>query len=157
QLDRAAARTHLEAHPEYLRSPLVMHTASELDRADVVKFLLELGVPPGIEDARRGNQHPLHVAAYNGSARVVTLLIERGAKIDPVDFMHDATPLWFAMWAQQTEVMELLSPHSRDVWALSFIGKVSRVREVLQVEPRIATMAGESTPLFWLPEDEQKA
>jgi ankyrin repeat protein len=157
RLDRAAAQAQLAGHPEYLRSPLVMHTASELDRADVVEFLLELGVSPDIEDANRGNQHALHVAAYNGSTRVVALLIERGAKIDPVDSMHDATPLWFSMWAQQTDVMELLSPHSRDVWALSFIGKVSRVREVLQAEPRIATMAGESTPLFWLPEDEQKA
>src|SRR5262249_45246095 len=98
-----------------------------------------------------------HVAAYTGSTRVVALLIERGAKIDPVDSMHDATPLWFAMWAQQTGVMELLSPRSRDVWALSFIGNLARVREVLRAEPQIATMSGESTPLFWLPEDEDTA
>ena len=157
RLDSATARAQLKRHPEYLQSPLAMHTAAELDRADVVELLLELGVSRDIEDAKRGNQRPLHVAAYIGSARVVALLIERGAKIDPVDLMHDATPLWFAMWAQRTEIIELLSPHSRDVWALSFLGNVSRVREVLRVEPQIAAMSGESTPLFWLPEDEDKA
>src|SRR5262249_36296752 len=46
---------------------------------------------------------------------------------------------------------------SRDVWALSFLGNVERVREVLRAEPRLATMTGETTPLFWLPEDEEKA
>jgi ankyrin repeat protein len=157
QLDRVAAHAQLEAHPEYLRSPLAMHTAAELDRADVVDLLLELGISPDVEDDKRGNPRPLHIAAYNGSVQVAALLIKRGAKIDPVDSMHDATPLWFAMWAQQTEVIKLLSPYSRDVWALNFIGNVARVREVLRTEPQIATMSGESTPLFWLPEDEQKA
>ena len=157
QLDRAAAQAQLQSHPDYLRSPVAMHTAAELDRADVVEFLLGLGVSPDIEDDKRGNQRPLHIAAYGGSARVAALLIERSAKIDPVDSMHDATPLWFAMWAQETEIIELLSPHSLDVWALSFLGKVARVREVLRAEPQIAIMSGESTPLFWLPEDEQQA
>lgn len=156
-LDRAGAQAQIEARPEYLRSPLAMHTAAELDRSDVVGLLLDMGLSPDIEDAKRGNQTPLHIAAYNGSTRVAALLIERGAKIDPVDSMHDATPLWFAMWAQQNEIIELLSPYSSDVWALSFLGKVARVREVLRAEPKIATMAGESTPLFWLPEDEQQA
>lgn len=157
ELDRAAAQAEVEAHPEYLCSPLAMHTAAELDRADVVEFLLELGVSPDIADAKRGNPRPLHIAAYSGSTQVVAVLIKRGAKIDPVDSMHDATPLWFAMWAQRTEIIELLSPYSRDVWALSFLGNVARIREVLHAEPQIAAMSGESTPLFWLPEDEDKA
>src|SRR5262249_25626369 len=69
RLDPAAVRAQLKGHPKYLQSPLAIHTAAELDRADVVEFLLELGVSPDIEDAKRGNQHPLHVAAYTGSTR----------------------------------------------------------------------------------------
>lgn len=155
--DRQAAEALLTQYPEFLRSPAAMHAAAEHDRRDVVEFLLDLGVSPDVQDPKRGSQSALHVAAYSGARRVVDVLIRSGAKIDPVDSIHDGTPLWFAMWAQQTAVMELLSPRSRDVWALSFIGNVERIREVLRSEPRLATMSSESTPLFWLPEDEQKA
>jgi ankyrin repeat protein len=134
-----------------------MHRAAELDRADVVELLLDHGYSPDFEDGRRGNQTPLHVAAYNGSIQVAKLLLERGAKVDPADAMHDATPLWFAMWSERAEMIELLAPRSIDIWALSFVGKVERVREVLRARPQMAKMSGESTPLFWLPEDEAKA
>src|ERR1043165_7750635 len=130
--------------------------AAKYDRADVVELLLDLGVSPDIENSGGGDR-PLHTAAYSGSEAVVDMLIRRGAKIDPVDKVHDATPLWFAMWAQRTRIITLLARYSRDVWALSFTGHVERGREVLRAEPRFATMSGDSTPLFWLPEDEQQA
>jgi len=37
---------------------------------------------------------------------VAALLIERGAKIDPVDGMHDGTPLWWAMYDQRPRTMD---------------------------------------------------
>jgi ankyrin repeat protein len=155
--DRANAERILQAHPEYLQSHVALHSAAQQDRADVVEFVLDLGVSMNVQDEGQGKQTALHVAAYAGSESVVDMLVRRGAKIDPVDSVHDATPLWFAMWAQRTRIITLLARYSRDVWALNFTGHVERVREVLRAEPRFATMSGESTPLFWLPEDEQQS
>jgi ankyrin repeat protein len=156
RLDREAAKTQAAQHPEYLTSHKAMHAAAKHDRADVIGVLVDLGVSAEVANPRGGDR-PLHVAAYAGAENAVDTLIRAGAKIDPVDSVHDATPLWFAMWAQRTRVITLLSRYSRDVWALSFTGNVERVREVLLAEPRLATMSGESTPLFWLPEEEDRA
>jgi hypothetical protein len=154
RLDREAMKSQLQQHPEYLYSPAAMHAAAEQDRADVIELLVELGASADVKDPGQGDRSALHVAAYRGAERAVVALIGAHAKIDPVDSVHDATPLWFAVWAW---VITLLSRYSRDVWALSFTGDVERVREVLRSEPRFATIAGESTPLFWLPEEEEKA
>jgi ankyrin repeat protein len=154
--DHEEATALLARHPEYRKSHEPMFVAAKRDRADVVAFLLDLGVSPDVED--RQKQTPLHAAAYAGSIRVAALLIERGAEIDPVDAMHDATPLWWAMWGQRQRMIDLLSPYSQDVWALSFTGNVARLREVLSAEPRLATLVGgETTPLMWLPDDEARA
>ena len=155
--DPAAADAILKRRPEFLKSPVALHAAAKQNRTDVIEFLLDLGVSPDVKDAKQGDQTALHVAAYSGAAEAVDVLIRHGAKIDPVDSTHDATPLWFAMWAQRERVITMLARYSRDVWALNFTGHLERVREVLAAEPRFATMSGESTPLFWLPEDEQKA
>ena len=156
RLDRAEAQSLLAKHPKYLRSPVAMFAAAKRDRADVVALLLDLGVSPDVEG--RQKQRPLHEAAYADSLRAASLLIERGADIDPVDTMHDATPLWWAMWGQRQRMVDLLSRYSRDVWALSFTGNVARLRELLSAEPRLATLVGaETTPLMWLPDDEATA
>jgi ankyrin repeat protein len=155
RLDHAEAHSRLAKHPEYLRSTVVMFAAAKRDRADVVAFLLDLGVSPDVEGWNK--QRTLHVAAYDDALRVATLLIERGAEIDPVDAMHDATPLWWAMWGQRQRTIDLLSRYSQDVWALAFTGNVARLREVLRAEPRLATLVGETTPLMWLPDDEARA
>jgi uncharacterized protein len=156
RLDREAARALLRKHPEYLRSTDVIFAAAKLDRAQVVELLLDLGMSADVEG--RQKQRPLHEAAYADSLRVASLLIERGAEIDPVDAMHDATPLWWAMWGQRQRMIDLLSRYSQDVWALSFTGNVARLRDVLGAEPRLATLVGaETTPLMWLPDDEAAA
>ena len=55
-------------------------------------------------------------------------------------------------------MIEFLTPLSRDVWALTFLGNVGRVREVLAAEPKLAKSRGEDeTPLMWLPDDEARA
>jgi ankyrin repeat protein len=156
RLDREKALALLAEHAEYLLAPGPMFAAAERDRADVVAFLLDLGMSPDVQDAR--GQRALHVAAYNDSAGVAALLIERGAAVDPVDAVHDGTPLWWAVWGQRPRTVELLSRLSRDVWALSFTGNVERLRELLSAEPGLAKQVGnESTPLMWLPDDEARA
>jgi hypothetical protein len=156
RLDRAEAQVLLKGHPEYLLAPGPMFAAAERDRADVVALLLDLGMSPDVGDAQ--GRRALHVAAYNDSVRVAALLVERGAAVDPVDSVHGATPLWWAVWDQRPGAIELLSRFSRDVCALSFTGNVERLREVLAAEPERAKVRGEhETPLMWLPGDEARA
>ncbi|MEP7346866.1 MAG: ankyrin repeat domain-containing protein [Gemmatimonadaceae bacterium] len=156
--DRAEAQRLATQHPEYLTSPMAMFGAAHRDRADVVALLVDLGVSPNIADPKGGMQRALHVAAYADAPRAAAALLERGAAIDPVEFHHKGTPLWFAVWGQKPHTIELLSPFSRDLWALTFTGNVERVREVLSADPQLARMIGkETTPLMWLPEDEARA
>jgi ankyrin repeat protein len=156
RLDREAARPLLADHPEYLKEPAALRIAAETDRADAVGFLLDLGVSPEIDTAAPG-QRALHAAAYTGAARAARLLIDRGALIDPVDAVHDGTPLWWAMWGRQQATIDVLAPLSIDLWALTALGRFDRIRAVIAAKPEAAKWTGESTPLFWLPEDEDVA
>jgi ankyrin repeat protein len=151
RLDRDGALRH----PEFLQSPKAMFAAAESDRADVVAMLLELGTPLEVEDDQK--QRALHVAAANDAVQVAALLIARGAEIDPYELRYSNTPLDFATWHQHQRMIDLLRPHSRDVWNLTPIGDVERLRAVLEAEPRLAKTSWQTTPLFWLPEDEGKA
>jgi ankyrin repeat protein len=158
RLDRTRAETLLAGHPEYLSFAKPMSFAAASDRVDVVELLLDLGMSPDIADSLRGEERALHSAAYNDSMRVAKLLVERGAQIDPRETRYSATPLWFAVWGQRQRMIEFLSPLSRDVWSLAFIGSVKRLRAVLAAEPNFAKSRGDyETPLMWLPPDEARA
>ena len=91
RLDREQALAQLAEHPEYLLSPVPIFAAARRDRADVVEFLLDLGVSIEIEDEHK--QRPLHEAAGHDSLRVAELLIDRGAEIEPVETNWNNTPL----------------------------------------------------------------
>jgi ankyrin repeat protein len=157
QLDRDKVQSMLEQHPEYLQSTGAMFQAVRLDRADIVAFLLDLGVPIDIED--RHKNRPLHIAAANDALHVAALLIERGAEIDPVETNWENTPLDFAVYHWQPRMIDLLSRVSRDVWNLTFTGKVDRLRELLRAQPDLATAVNTNgaTLLMWLPDDEARA
>ena len=157
RLDRNEAQMILTEHPEYLRSTVPMFAAAKRDRAGVVKFLLDLGMSADVEDDKK--QRALHIAAYDDSVHVGALLIERGAEIDPVEENWGNTPLAAAVYSQSSTMIDLLGRVSRDVWNLTFTGKVERLHEVLAEEPELARVRSETygTPLFWLPEDEARA
>jgi ankyrin repeat protein len=153
--DRETARRLAAAHPEYLRYPGAMYKAADVDRADVVELLLELGVSP---DVAHGGWTGLHGAAHNGSVRVAQLLLERGATVDIRDQKYHSTPLGHAVWAHQAAMVDLLSAVSRDVIALVRVGKLERLRAVLGAEPQLvgATRDGR-TALFFLSAPEERA
>jgi ankyrin repeat protein len=157
RLDRAAIDSLVASHPELLRSARPIITAAERNRADVVEVLLELGVPIEIENEER--QRPLHAAAWSDALDVARLLIERGAEIDPVERSYNNTPLDFAVYGHHPRMMKLLSRYSREIWNITFVGNVERVRELLQEEPARAKLVSKSneTPLMWLPDDEAAA
>jgi uncharacterized protein len=157
RLDHAAVRAHVERHAEHLGSPQAMFAAAKRDRADVIALLLDLGVPIDIAD--RHNVRALHHAAGTGARRAAALLVERGAEIDPRESIHDNTPIGWAAHFDDIAMLDFLSQYSRDVWHLTFCGYPDRLREVLRAEPDLAKQAGDdgTTPLWWLPDDEDKA
>ena len=156
RLDRREAQSSIKQHPEYLLSPTAMFAAAQRDRADVVEFLLDLGVSIEIEDAQK--QRPLHHAATYDALRVAALLIGRGAEVDPVESNWNATPLGIASYGQKTQMIELLGSASRDIWELTWAGNASRLRELFSETPDLAKTAGDrNTPLMWLPDDEARA
>jgi ankyrin repeat protein len=157
RLDRDHVRAMAERHPEYLKSAKAIIAAAEKDRAEVVAFLLDLGVP--IEVANEQQQRPLHAAAWGNALRAAELLIERGAEIDPREAEWGNTPLDFAVHFQYRPMIDLLGRHSRDIWNLVFTGRLDRMRELLRENPELAkTVTKENdTPLMWLPEDEEIA
>jgi hypothetical protein len=157
RLDRAAAESLLERHPEYRRSHRAMFEAARRDRPDVIALLLDLGVP--LEIADEGNTRALHHAAGNNALRAAAFLIERGAEIDPREAVYGARPIGWASHGDHVEMIDLLSRYSRSVWPLAFRGYVDRLREILRDEPALAKQLDPdgATPLWWLPDDESKA
>jgi ankyrin repeat protein len=134
-----------------------LFTAAEYDRATVVARILDSGVSPNLEKPK-ARTRPLHVAAYNDGVSVVQLLINRGADIDPRDAIHRTTPIYWAYWGGSRRAVDLLTPYTRDVWALTSAGKLERLRELLAAEPALARSRDEhDTVLFYLPDDERIA
>ena len=157
RLDRDEAARLAAAHPEYLRSPEPMFTAAKLDRPDALALLLDLGVP--LEIADHTNARALHHAASGNAISAAQFLIERGAEIDPRESNWGAVPIGWAAHGDRQQMVDLLSQYSRNVWTLAFRGYVERVREVLREDPTRAQVKSDEgiTPLWWLPDDEDKA
>jgi uncharacterized protein len=156
-LDRPTAQEIVRRRPEFLGSRVAMFEAAKHDRADAIALMLDLGVPLELENRRK--VRALHEAAGRNALRAATILVERGAEIDPKDGVHDNTPLGWAAHFLHVPMMDFLGRHSRDVWNLAFCGYVERLREVLRTEPDLAKQvkADGVTPLWWLPDDDAKA
>lgn len=155
RLDREAVRRCLEAHPEYLGSHEPLIAAAERDRADVVELLLDVGMSPDVENAQR--ERPLHHAAYNNAVAAARVLIDRGAAIDPVEQNYGNTPLGAAVWHLHRPMIEVLVPRSRDVWELTYLGAIDRLREVFAEDPERARVSWKgATPIMWLPPQDER-
>jgi ankyrin repeat protein len=157
RLDRVRARALMAEHPGYLQSPTAIFAAVELGRIEVVEWLLDQGVSIEIEDEHK--QRPLHVAAGNGQIGIARMLIARGAGIDPRETQWNATPLGYAVYGNNREMIELLTPYTRSVWHLAWLGEIYRLEALLREEPHLAreVSPNDGTPLMWLPDDEDMA
>jgi uncharacterized protein len=154
RLDLAGARRALEAHPRFLEDPEPLLEAARRDRADVVAFMLDLGMSPDVQND--DHLRPLHEAASWNALSVARLLIARGAEVDAVEGSYGNTPLGGAVYYQHGEMIDLLSAHSRDVWELTYLGKIDRLRELLAQSPERARInAGGHTPLMYLPPQDE--
>jgi ankyrin repeat protein len=156
RLDRDQAKALLEEHPEYLRSTATMFAAARRDRADVVALLLDLGMSADVEDDK--GTRALHEAAYADAPDVTALLIERGAAVDPRETRYANTPLGHAVYGRRQRTIDLLARVSRDVFVLTWIGAVDRLRAVLSEQPDLARIVDDGqSPLMWLPDDDARA
>jgi len=147
----------LDEHPEYRRDTLAMFEAARRNRPDVVEFLTDLGISIEVENEHGGR--PLHEAAYAGALDVASLLLARGAEVDPRERVHGNTPLGHAVYGKQQRIIELLAPVSRDIWELTWCGALERLGELIAAEPALAKTRGSGgdTPLMWLPDDDARA
>lgn len=157
QLDRDAARRLAAQHPECLHNPASMLIAARQGRADVVALLLQLGMDVDIADETQ--QRGLHNAVAGGSLEVVKLLVAHGANIDRPTTQYGGA-MGFAAHFKRWDIAAFLMPLSRDVCNLSYFGMAERLRELLVEDPQLANAVAPRagiTPLFCLPDDEEKA
>lgn len=156
-LDRERALGLLDANPEFRQSSHAMFEAARRDRPDVLALLLDLGFPLETEDAT--GKRALHEAAVRNALGAARFLLERGAEVDPVESTYNSPPIGWATHGDHRAMVELLGEKSLDVWRLTFNGLVDRLRAVLAEDPARACVSQSdgSTPLWWLPDDEEKA
>jgi hypothetical protein len=89
---------------------------------------------------------------------VAALLIERGADADAREKNWNASPLGFASHHGHQQMIDLLAPVSRDIWNLTNLGKIDRLRAVLAENPAAAQdLDAGLTLLWWLPNDDALA
>lgn len=154
--DLATVRAVAAEHPEYLRDAAALLTAATTGNVGAVELLLDLGVSPNVSN--HGGERALHVAAWADSIPVAQLLIERGAEVDARDHRFDSTPLGWAIHLGKPQLSEFLSTVSSDVFSLALLGRVDRLRSVLQSQPALAREVRRNrTPLFCSPRDEDLA
>jgi uncharacterized protein len=159
RLDRAHVASRLGADRQSWLAVRAMFAAARHDRADVVELLIDLGVSPDIENADQGHARPLHEAAGADAARVIALLVERGADVDARESNWNATPMGFAVFGCRERAIAALARASRDVFNLAATGSIDRLRQVLDEEPALAVAVNSygATPLMRLPDDDGAA
>jgi ankyrin repeat protein len=87
--------------------------AAQLGHAEIVKLLLDAGEDPDRynPDGYHSHATPLHEAVWGDHESVVRLLIERGARLDLRDRIHNGTPLGWALHGARAEMARLLREH----------------------------------------------
>jgi ankyrin repeat protein len=157
--DEARARALLAADQQLVANPALLLAAAEFGNAPAIALLLSLGADVG------GCDHegisPLHRAVQSGSLEAATLLIAAGAEIDRRERKWNGTPLSWAVVLGRPRMADRLAPLSRDLWPLVHLGLIERLDAVLSAEPGLANHVRAQddtpTPLFSLPDDEDKA
>jgi ankyrin repeat protein len=149
----------LAAQPSLIRAPGPLHRAALQGRTDILRTLLDLGAD--IHAADHEGATALHRAVQGGSVAAALLLLDAGADINRREPRFQGTALSWAIALDQQEVATSLVPRSRDIRALSRLGEVERLREVLQTTPDLVreVLRGVDAPtaLFCFADDDETA
>ena len=152
--DESTMRRPAAEHPEYLTQPDAMFEAARRNDTAAMTLLFHVGVSANVEAP--DHTRALHIAGRADSLSAAELLVAQGAEIDPVETTWQGTPIGTATYSGCQRVIDFLSRYSRDVGALTFNGKVERVRELVEADPSLArTTADGDSLLFWLPRDDE--
>lgn len=90
--------------------------AAQLGHAPIVQRLLDAGEEPDRYNPPASHAHstPLHQAVWAGHADVVRLLVERGARLDIRDTLHQGTPLGWALHGKREDIAAFLRRHGAE-------------------------------------------
>ena len=140
-----------------------IHDAALVGDFDEVQWQLDAGVD--VNEESSNGLTTLHYAASAGHNDIVELLIERGANVNATDSGKGGTPLDYAHWGDQEEVIETLNAHNaqrehekggKGIGQSSLIhdaaldGDIDEVQRQLDagVDPNLKSSKG-ATPLFY--------
>jgi ankyrin repeat protein len=118
---------------------------------DATPDLVRAGVPADLQPPAGAGNRALHEAGAFGQVALVQLLLERGAEIDATN-AQGRTALHDAIELGQTQVAELLIRRGAtvDVCAAAILGRVERLRELLDADPALANdRSTRLSPLGW--------
>ena len=90
--DRPALARLLRNDASLARRPGLLKAAVELGHHGLAAWLLDRGADPDARSSGEAQETALHSAAWNGDARMVEVLLERGADPTLRDRQHDGTP-----------------------------------------------------------------
>lgn len=108
--DIATVRTALDRYPKLIKyreweGATLLHGAVGRNQLEMAEFLLSRGAAVNAKDKEA--IRPLHVAAMNGNVPILRLLLDHGAKRDPID-RSGRTPLDRAVEWEQADAAEFL-------------------------------------------------
>lgn len=118
-VDDLAAAAGLGLHDEVVRRlpqadagtrHRALALAAQLGHAAIVGLLLDAGGDPDRynPDGHHAHSTPLHQAVWANQAEVVELLVDRGARLDIRDTVHQGTPLDWAVYGGRTAIADYL-------------------------------------------------
>jgi ankyrin repeat protein len=111
--DRSTAARLVRDNPDLLVGSGVLQLASKRNDLAAVTWLLEQGANPnGLWAHWDADVTPLHLAAWQGHAGVVRLLLAAGADPNIRDSKHDGDAMGWAEHGGQIEVRNVLEDHA---------------------------------------------
>lgn len=160
--DLPGARAMAKEAPALIDDPNFILDAAMFGKADAVGLLLELGADVQTRD--HDAITPLHRAVQSNDLTTVNLLLDAGADPEARETKWGGTPMGWSSALGRPLMAARLAPISRDVRPLSRQGFIERLSELLASEPSLANWRGRHandaempTPLFCLPDDEERA